>query len=174
MNLDSKNSKLNELKSILDGQIEFVELYRGLLDTNNVQFLVDNHWITDRILPNELKEDLDKFIAESRQPVGSPANLIKYFAQENFSDKFYFLNSLLKRLKDFQTEWNLKVLTPEEILLQTKNQELIEFNQRVNEKFSIIEKQNRFMNLKKSYEVDHMSKFVGGLCKKNDIYTVSN
>ena len=144
---------LENLKQILDQFVDFVEENRGLLDTNNVQFLVDNHWNTNTILNENLKNDLEIFLNEKRESDTTPANLIKYFACEQPGHKFQSLNELFKKLKSLFDSWDNVVCTDQEDLLKTDRQELVDFNQMVNEKLAFIQKQNRFMNLKKAYEV---------------------
>lgn len=172
MNFENfKTPTLEDLKSVLVDLIDFVEVHRSLLDTNNVQFLVDNHWTNENILDKSLSADLENFLSNSKS---KPANLIKYFTKlpDNECGPYPSLNSVFRSLKSLFKDWNDRVLTSEQVLLDSDRDDLIEFNSSVNEKFSVIERQNRFMKVKKSYEVDHMSKFVGTLCKKLDIYTV--
>ncbi|CAF0768311.1 unnamed protein product [Brachionus calyciflorus] len=164
---------LENFKNVLDELIDFVEENRSLLDTNHVQFLVDNHWFTDSILNPSLRNDLEYFIKEKSGLEKGPVNLIRYFSELfDFDPKLENLNSLFFKLRKLFEIWDDEICTDQSELLKTDKSELIEFNKMVNDKFSVIQKQNRFMNLKKSYEVDHMSKFVGTLCRKHEIYTI--
>lgn len=160
--------KLENLKIILNELTDFVEEYRGLLDTNHVQFLVDKHWHTDAVLNTNLRDDLENFLNSKE----NPANLIKYFFFSERDSLYPSLNSLFERVEYLFKRWDKEVCTDQNDLLSTHKSDLINFNKMVNEKFAIIQKQNRFMNLKKQYEVDHMSKFVGTLCRKQEIFTI--
>ncbi|RNA37081.1 methyltransferase 25 [Brachionus plicatilis] len=163
-------SLLKNLQIILNELIDFIEEYRGLLDTNHVQFLVDNHWYTDTILNKNLRNDLENFLQNTDK--STPANLIKYFYHSERNNLYPSLNCLFDRVENFFKRWNKDVCTEQGDLLKTNQSELLDFNQMVNEKFAKVQKQNRFMNLKKQYEVDHMSKFVGTLCRKHEIFTI--
>ena len=166
----SQNKTLQSLIDILETYINFLHTFKSLLNTHNVQFLVDNHWANETYLNKDLRADLDKFIQheQSLKP-----NLIRecYLTQEN--THLQTLASLIASLKSLDSVWQTQVITaPEKIFQNEFRPELSDFERRFEAKFKVLEKQNRFMNKKKSYEVDIMSKFVGKLCKMLDLKTV--
>lgn len=163
-------NSLENFKIILNELIDFIEEFRGLLDTNHVQFLVDKHWYTDTVLNLNLRDDLENFIINYDK--SASVNLIKYFYYSERNSLYPSLNSLFDRVQYLFKRWDTEICTQQEDLLKTDQTELINFKQMVDEQFSKIQKQNRFMNQKKQYEVDHMSKFVGILCRKQEIYTI--
>ena len=83
------------------------------------------------------------------------------------------IDELFVQLKNLNKIWEDEVLTSAENLFDSNNKELARFEDNFLLKFSQIGKQSRFMNEKKTYEVDVMSKFVAKLCKSNNINTVS-
>ncbi|CAF0895585.1 unnamed protein product [Brachionus calyciflorus] len=164
-----KVNKLNFYQNLLKEIYSLVEENRSLLNTNNVQFLVEDHWNSK--FNTELKNDLEIFLKEKLEN-NSSVNLLKYFIQNQPDPKLPYLNSLFDRLKNLFNTWDYKVCTNQDELIKMDRPDLIEFNQIVKQRFTIVQKQNRFMNTKKLYEVDHMSKFVASLCKKQDIFNI--
>jgi hypothetical protein len=178
--MSHQKSQLESLIKVLDVYTEFLKPQRLLLNTHNVQFIVDNLWENASYISDELRNDLDSFIAETERR-NEPVNLVKYYlSMRNSSDVASFkttntatLDSLFRQLIEFDSLWHAQVLTPPQALTeQNNNNSMSEFNEAVNARFEVMVKQNRFMNAKKSYEVDEMSKFVAKLCKKLEINTV--
>ena len=174
----NNSSKLDELIDVLESYTQFLEPYRFLLNTHNVQFLVDNLWQNETYIDKQLRTDLESHINECNE-TKTPVNLVKSFvnrAQSTTDDdqnkNKSSLDNLFVKLHEFNHLWTKKVITPPDILIQSDQTELIEFNESVNKKFEVMVKQNRFMNPKKVYEVDEMSKFVSKLCKKLGIHTI--
>ena len=172
-------NKLEKLIKILKHLIDFLEPYKTLLNTHNVQYIVENHWNNESFITKELRSELDGFINEFESTMGR-INLIKAYKDFLFSaNPDGFKLSLFSQLKECNDLWNGQIIVDADQFLDRlitssiNSNDLIEFNKNLNEKFDIIERQNRFMNEKKSYEVDTMSKFVANLCKKLNINTVS-
>jgi hypothetical protein len=172
------NGKLAELNEIIQDLMEFLEPFKPLANTHNVQFLADNLWMNESLIHRGIRIDLDNYLLnECASENKQQPNLVKFYTslkerRKNESDLNTIENFFLK-LHEFNKIWDSRVLTTSETLLSNENRkDLIEFNEKVNKKFEVMVKQNRFMNEKKSYEVDEMSKFVSKLCKKLDVYTV--
>ena len=164
--MKSKN-RLNELIDLLETFKSFIERFRTLLNSHNVQFLVDNFWTDERLVENGIVQDLNRFLDQSVP--NQTVNLIKYYHDfsQDLSDHSNptELEKLFLEIINLKKLWNEKVLTPTSHFLNVQN---ICFD----EAFDKIQKQNRFMNQKKVHEVDIMSKFVAKLCQDNDIETV--
>ena len=160
---ESDNFQLNELINILKDFIEFLEPFKKLLNTYNVQFLVEDHWNNDQILAPVLRNDLEKFINKPENETN--VNLVKYFHQFEPNFNGTELEKSFSTIKKFKRIWQEKVLTPIETLVDLKGNAEFDFEK--------LQKQNRFMKVKKVHEVDIMSKFVALLCKKLNIETVS-
>jgi hypothetical protein len=166
---------LHKLITILDNFTSFINSFKVLLNTHNLQFLVENHWSNEKILSSDLSDDLDKFLAKNVLTNTTP-NLLKYFHllnEANVDLELESLNQLFLRIKHLNKLWDEEVITKPETFFCEENQELNEFEKNYEKQFSIIEKQNRFMNNKKAYEVDIMSKFVAKLSKMLGLQTVS-
>ena len=171
---------LQKLIKILETYTSFLSPFKVLLNTHNLQFLVENHWSNEDILRSDLRGDLDSFLGASKN--SHTANLVKYFhfldetnaKEEQLS--LESLNSLFLEIKKLNNLWNEQVITQSERVFALENQnqlELIEFENFFEKQFAIVENQNRFMNKKKSYEVDIMSKCVAKLTKMVGLSTVS-
>jgi hypothetical protein len=165
----------DELINVIDLFINFIDEYKELLNTHNVQFLIDHHWTSTAIIKNEIRRDLEHLIQVSDEA----PNLLKTFksiSQNESANQFESLNELVfKSLNLFDKTWHETVLTKADKLfdLESCNSENLKtFEQNYLQKFAQIEKQNRFMNEKKKYEVDLMSKFVAKLCKNLNINKV--
>lgn len=169
---------LPKLISILENYTNFLGPFKTLLNTHNLQFIVENHWSNESILNLDLRKDLEHFLIHASSN-NTPPNLVKYFHLLNDSNandahsSLKFLNQLFLEIKSLNDVWSEKVLTKPECLFMPENQELIEFEKNYERQFAIVERQNRFMNNKKAYEVDIMSKFVAKLCKMVGLQTVS-
>ena len=166
---------LHKLILILDNFTSFINTFKVLLNTHNLQFLVENHWSNEEILSSDLRDDLDKFLAKKVLSNTTP-NLLKYFHllnEANVDQELKFLNQLFLKIKHLNKLWDEEVITKPENIFLEENQELTEFEKNYEKQFAIIEKQNRFMNNKKAYEVDIMSKFVAKLSKMLGLQTVS-
>jgi hypothetical protein len=171
---------LQKLIKILETYTNFLSSFKVLLNTHNLQFLVENHWSNEDILRSDLRDDLDRFLRASKN--NHTPNLVKYFhfLDENNAKEEQLslesLNFLFLEIKKLNNLWNEQVITQPERVFALENQnklELIEFENFFEKQFAIVEKQNRFMNKKKSYEVDIMSKFVAKLTKMVGLSTVS-
>lgn len=163
--MNESYGRLDLLKNILDNLIKFIEPYKRLLDTHNIQFIIDKHWSDEAIINEKLRNELENLIENEKQDI----NLIKIFetqAEQNGSLAFLF-----KQVKAFQAIWLDKVLTDVKFLFES-HQLSEKMNEEFNEKFDTMKKQNRFMNQKKVYEVDTMSLFVAKLCNHLKIGTV--
>lgn len=177
---NKENSDLDKLKNILKKFIDFIEPFRPLLNAQNVRFVSENHWADDKILPSMLRKELEDII-DKCQLSNQPVNLVKHY--KNFTENCCENNkaqlSFYSKLKECVQLWNEHVVMDAEQFLDRlfanapNSDELREYDKRLVEKFAILERQNRFMNEKKSYEVDTMSKFVANLCNKFGIRTVS-
>ena len=166
---------LLKLIPILDNFTSFINTFKVLLNTHNLQFLVENHWSNEEILSTDLRDDLDKFLSKKVSSNTTP-NLLKYFHMLNEANvelELKSLNQLFLKIKHFNKLWDEEVIMKTENIFLEENQELNEFEINYEKQFSIIEKQNRFMNNKKAYEVDIMSKFVAKLSKMLGLQTVS-
>jgi hypothetical protein len=175
----NQRAQLESLTRTLDTFTEFLRPFRLLVNTHNVQFVVDNLWQNDSYINAALRTDLEAYIAECGRNE-TPVNLVKYFMsmrdKQTSESKSYTpsLDALLGELIKFDTLWHQQVLTRPDVLIQNvQDTSLNEFNETVNRKFEVMVKQNRFMNAKKAYEVDEMSMFVARLCQKLDVHTVT-
>lgn len=178
-----ENTELSGLIKILKHFVDLLEPFKTLLNTHNVQFILESHWQNDSILTEKLRLDLEYLINES-QSSADCINLVKSYKEfllsGNGSSNGSFIFPLYSQLKECNDLWNEKIVVDGDQFLNTlissskDSVDLMEFNRSLKDKFAIIGKQNRFMNEKKSYEVDTMSKFVANLCKKFNIDTVSN
>ncbi len=172
----NQREQLQSLIGILDAFTDFLRPFRLLVNTHNVQFIVDKLWHNEAYINADLRNDLELFIADCNQKE-KPVNLVEYYmclrdGVKN-ANANSFLDSLFDQLIKFNTVWHEQVLTaPEDLIRCDQESNLKEFTETVNRKFEVMVKQNRFMNAKKSYEVDEMSKFVAKLCKKLDVNTV--
>lgn len=170
-----KGNDLNRLTDVIKRLIDFIEPFRCLLDTLNIDFINGHHWSNQKILPDNLRQELDEFVDECERS-NQPVNLIKHYAnfinsEESSSKRLSFYPSL----KEYIEMWNKHVVIDADRFLSylfDESSELIEYNRQLGEKFAVLERQNRFMNEKKCYEVDTMSKFVANLCEKFNINTV--
>jgi hypothetical protein len=165
-------TSLTKLTEKIDLFIEFIEYFKELLQIQQFQFLIDNHWENNDIINPKIRDDLDKLIEECDKTNEAP-NLLKIYM---FGSKYPILENIHEifvQLKNLNKIWQDEVLTSIENVFDTNNKELAKFEENFLLKFSQIGKQNRFMNEKKTYEVDLMSKFVAKLCKSNNINTVS-
>ncbi len=165
-------TSLTVLTEKIDLFIEFIDYFKELLKIQQFQFLIDNHWENNDIINPKIRADLDKLIEECDKTNQAP-NLLKVYM---FGSKYPMLENideLFVQLKNLNKIWEDEVLTSAENLFDSNNTELARFEENFLLKFSQIGKQNRFMNEKKTYEVDVMSKFVAKLCKSNNINTVS-
>ena len=165
-------TSLTVLTEKIDLFIEFIDYFKELLKIQQFQFLIDNHWENNDIINPKIRADLDKLIEECDKTNQAP-NLLKVYM---FGSKYPMLENideLFVKLKNLNKIWEDEVLTSAENLFDSNNKELARFEDNFLLKFSQIGKQNRFMNEKKTYEVDVMSKFVAKLCKSNNINTVS-
>jgi hypothetical protein len=166
--------RLDHLRSILAEYVDFVEIYRALLDTHKVKFLVERQWHDERILSADIRENLEAFIAASYDQTieyGS-VNLLKYYADSRTRHPaLSSLNSLLSKLESYERFWHDCVLTSVDKL----NEQLDGGNKSElykPEMFEALKKQSRFMRPKKAYEVDIMSEHVANWCKMLNIRTV--
>lgn len=165
-------TSLTVLTEKIDLFIEFIDRFKELLKIQQFQFLIDNHWENNDIINPKIRADLDKLVEECDKTNQAP-NLLKIYM---FGSKYPMLENideLFVQLKNLNKIWEDEVLTSAENLFDSNNKELARFEENFLLKFSQIGKQNRFMNEKKTYEVDVMSKFVAKLCKSNNINTVS-
>ena len=156
---------MDYLVNLLNELICFIEPYKLLLDTHNIQFITDLHWSNTNILNENLKLELEDFLVTEK-------NLIKYFNEINSSETRPNLMKLFGQVKQFKAVWHDRVLTNINDLFKehnVTNETSLEFEH----KFELMKKQNRFMNQKKTYEVDTMSIFVAKLCRHLQIETVS-
>lgn len=167
---------LETLVKTLKHFIEFIEPFKSLLNTHNVNFIVDNHWQNENILPSSLRTELDRFIdkcIQSKQPINLVKHYKSYLSEPESNEQFSFYQNL----KECLDMWEKNVIIDADRFLGDELfnscSELIDYNSKLEERFRIIGRENRFMNEKKSYEVDTMSKFVANLCKKLDIKTVN-
>ena len=166
--MKSKN-RLNELIDLLETFKSFIESFKTLLNSHNVQFLVDTFWTDERLIENGIVQDLNCFLNQSVSNKNT-VNLIKYYHE--FSQDLSHrsnpteLEKLFLEIINLKNLWNEKVLTPASHFFS-------EQSDCFDDAFDKIQKQNRFMNQKKVHEVDTMSKFVAKLCQDNDIETVS-
>jgi hypothetical protein len=161
------NNNVSELISILKEFTNFLEPYKQLLDTHNIQFILKDHWSSQAIINEPLRKDLENFISKNKD-----LNLIKYFKNDSPSNENNFLDNLFTEIKRLKLLWEEKILTNIDILF-SKHQISIEKDLEFEKKFDIMKKQNRFMKEKKIYEVDTMSIFVQKLCNHLKIGTVS-
>ena len=167
-----QTNQLIDLVKILDSFIEFLKPFRQLLNTHNVQFIVDNLWQNESYISAGLRTDLESYVAKCNEE-SIAVNLVKlYTLISTSSSTYHHLGELFRKLHDFDKTWHEKVITSGEVLISSDGLELKEFHENVDKKFQIMVKQNRFMNAKKVYEVDEMSKFVSKLCKKLNVHTV--
>jgi len=164
-------SLLNVIGKI-DLFIELIDEFKELLGIQKFQFLIDNHWENENILNSKLRHDLDELAKECDKNNQVP-NLLKIYMLETENRMLKNLSELFDKLKKLNKLWNEEILTPVDNLFDLNNKQLENFEKKFLLKFSQIGKQNRFMNEKKTYEVDLMSKFVAKLCKSQDIKTVS-
>ena len=188
-NCDKKTgANLEELTLILEKYISFLNPFKSLLNTHNVQFLIENHWSNPKILSEILRKDLEVYLKrfESSSKSGDyhlTPNLIKHYhliesQRDNENTFLHSLDSLFLTLNSLNKIWDTQVVASiddvfnEDMKNNVSSIALNEFQAKFEQKFSILEKQNRFMNKKKSYEVDIMSKFVAKLCKMLDLATV--
>lgn len=168
-----KGENIEKLIDVLKQLIDFIAPFRIFLDTLNVEYVNGNHWDNEEILPAHLWRELNKLI-DGFEVENRPVNLIKHYSN--------FMNnpnapqfSFYPRLKECIDLWNKYVVIDADCFLShlfNDSEELLEYNRQIDAKFAILERQNRFMNEKKCYEVDTMSKFVANLCKKFDTNTV--
>ena len=164
-------SRLNQLVDILDKYIEFLAPYRQLLNAHNVNFLLDEHWFDPSIIAPDLRNELDEMVVLRSSDDGCP-NLVKRYAQfAESTDNNSCLDRLFSVLNSHKDVWSTHVLTPVESLFTTDDSPDDQASA-TNKKRVILEGQNRFMNEKKTYEVDLMSEFVAYLCTKLNIKTV--
>ena len=178
----TNRTRLNELNNLIEIFIKFLEPYKQLLNTHNVEFLTENNWHHDSYINKNIRDDLENFLANfdslessSIDQTGTKRpNLLKYYAKLSNSQNIARANldGLFVSVKQLHEVWNGQVLTDPARLFESSG-DLAEFERRFEKKFDVLKKENRFMNQKKSYEVDLMSKFVAKLCKKLDINTVS-
>ena len=163
--MNESYSRLNILTNILDNLIQFIEPYKFLLDTHNIQFIIDNHWSNEAIINGKLRIELENMIEKENHDI----NLIKMFATD--TELSGVLASLFNQVKVFREIWLDQVLIDVNVLF--KSHQLSEtINEDFEKKFETMKKQNRFMNQKKVYEVDTMSLFVAKLCNHLKIGTV--
>ena len=166
--LNNKPNRHEQLIKQLDKFTEFLEPYKLLLRTHNVQFLVDNFWDNEKIFTKDLKDSISDFIDKATaESSDNTINLIKQF--RDFTKQECEINNGFKNIftevSNMSQAWNEQVLTPLDSLLKSKTS-------RFEAAFEKIKKQNRFMNKKKVHEVDIMSKFVAELCEEQGIETV--
>lgn len=178
-----KSQNLAYLIDLLKRLVDFIEPYKPLLNTHNVEFITGNQWEDKSLLSEELRVDLDRLIDASDGVV----NIVKRFKEFNIHESkasdYANLENLCRQIKLFMNEWDQNVITDPNTFLfdYIKNtqledsplDDLQQYQADIERKFAVMQKQNRFMNEKKSYEVDLMSKFVALLCKKLHIDTVS-
>lgn len=159
---------MNSLVNLLDELVDFIEPYKTLLDTHNIQFITDQHWSNDAIINADLRFELEDFLTEN-------INLVKYFNQLDSSknEKRPNLVKLFNEVKRLKSQWNDCVLTDINKLFEEHNV-AENTNSEFEKKFESMKKQNRFMNQKKVYEVDTMSIFVAKLCRHLQIRNVNS
>jgi hypothetical protein len=169
-----KKRRLEQLIEIINELMRFVEPFKPFLNSHNVQFLVEDHWQDEVLISKELREDLGEFISSemkrSNDSTETKVNLIKYwveFVRQDCASKNN-LEELFSKLEHFKTVWNEQVVCTNDLFYA----ESVDYERELEEKFNKMKRQNRFMNEKKSYEVDLMSKFVARLCNKLSIKTV--
>lgn len=162
---------LSQLIQNIDQFIEFIDSYRNLINTHNVQFLVEDHWSNTSIINTEIQTDLDLLVQNCNLSSQIP-NLLRIYITKNESLVFPNIEKLFRQLKYLNKIWNEEILTPANSIFDSNNIELNNFEATFLKNMSQIERQNRFMNEKKTYEVDLMSKFVAKLCKNKNINTV--
>ncbi len=166
--MKASEERFEFLTKSLDTFTKFLEPYKYLLASHNVQFLVDNFWSKEYILPCSLRKDLDTLVASYTLP-DTPVNLVKYYSEvtsHNLTGNSD-LERLFLQINSLINQWNDDILTPIESLLNA------DLTKKYESAFSKIKKQNRFMNQKKVHEVDVMSKFVAELCESKGIQNVS-
>ena len=162
---------LSQLIQNIDQFIEFIDSYRNLINTHNVQFLVEDHWFNSSIINTEIQTDLDLLVQDCHLSSQIP-NLLRIYIKKNESLIFPNIEKLFCQLKYLNKIWNEEILTPANSIFDSNNIVLNNFEATFLKNMSHIERQNRFMNEKKTYEVDLMSKFVAKLCKNKNINTV--
>lgn len=169
---EKKKRRLEQLIEIINELVRFVEPFKPFLNSHNVQFLVEEHWQDEVLIRKEIRESLDEFISNemSNHSTETKVNLIKYWLEFVRKDiaPMNCLEELFSKLNQLKTVWNEQVVCSNDLF----DTESIGYERELEEKFNKMRKQNRFMNEKKSYEVDLMSKFVARLCNKLDIKTV--
>jgi hypothetical protein len=165
-------NNLSDLIEIIESYINFIDYYKNLLNTHNVQFIIENHWSNESIINLKILQDLNLLIQDCNANTQIP-NLLKLYAIGNDNNLYKSIEELFNQLKYHDEIWNERVLTSIEKLPDLDNDRIANFETNFLSKFSQLEKQNRFMNEKKTYEVDLMSKFVAKLCKSKNINTVS-
>ena len=173
---EKRKRRLEQLIEIINELIRFLEPFKPFLNSHNVQFLVENHWQDEVLIRKETRENLDEFVSNemmktSNDSAETKVNLIKYwleFSRKNIAP-MNCLEELFSKLNQLKTVWDEQVVCTNH-LFETES---ADYERQLEEKFNRMRKQNRFMNEKKSYEVDLMSKFVARLCNKLDIQTVT-
>ena len=88
------NNNVSELISILKEFTNFLEPYKQLLDTHNIQFILKDHWSSQAIINEPLRKDLENFISKNKD-----LNLIKYFKNDSPSNENNFLDNLFSEIK---------------------------------------------------------------------------
>ena len=171
---EKKKKRLEQLIEIINELMRFLEPFKPFLNSHNVQFLVEDHWQDEVLIKKELRENLDEFILNETKTSDDLAeikvNLIKYWLEFSLKDSLAknCLEELFSTLNQLKTVWNEQVVCTNDLF----EAESADYERELEAKFNKMKKQNRFMNEKKSYEVDLMSKFVARLCNKLDIQTV--
>lgn len=161
------NLRKEELESLLLKFTKFLEPYKHLLNSHNVQYLIDDHW-NQVFTDNELKDDLNVLIDHK-------LTLLEYF--DSFSETrkpftLKVLDKFLQDLKDLHENWIKLVITRKEnIITEELDAQLNEVEElrRKNEKLKY---SDRFMTAKKSHEVDELSHLIAKLCKSLSINKV--
>ena len=179
-NSNTNKIRLAELYNLIEIFIKFLEPYKQLLNTHNVEFLTENNWHNDSYINKSIRGDLEHFLSNYDSLESSSIdqtglkrpNLLKYYAKLNNSQAKTDLDKLFLNVKQLHDVWDTQVLTQPADLFEKSN-DLDEFEDRFEQKFDKLKRENRFMNQKKSHEVDLMSKIVAKLCKKLGINTVS-
>ena len=164
--MNEPNSHLNLLINILDDFIQFLEPYKFLLDTHNIQFIIDNHWSNEAIINEKLRKELETLIHIEKNEI----NLLKLFSNTD-TQQSSVLNNLFNEIKTCRSTWTEKILTDLNFLFE-RHHVSEKMKEEFEKKFDTMKKQNRFMNQKKVYEVDTMSLFVAKLCNHLKIGTV--
>jgi hypothetical protein len=179
----SKKKRLDDLIDYLERLLDFLEPFKQLLNTHNVQFLVDDFWSNEKLFEKQLRLDLEDFIVANERVSNLNeeqrefnVNLIKFYHQFSLANDgssngtpSTCLEQLFMKIIKLKNEWNQTILTSLNSLTRSELNASREFEKR----FDLMQKQNRFMNEKKVHEVDIMSKFVATMCKNQEIETVN-